>query len=142
MRAVTVEYPDPEPNGLAAMLGALIEGNVAAHPELARILSRPATYAIVVPDVDVAVSIRLAGGKVTVRNGVVGRPEVKVTTDSETLMGLSSVPLRFGLPDVMTKVGRDVNRKLIGGKLKVKGLLLHPVKLGRLNRLLSVVEGS
>jgi hypothetical protein len=142
VRAVAVEYPDPEPNGLAAMLGALIEGNVAAHPELAELLSRPATYAIVAPDVDVAVSIRLAGGKVTVRNGVIGRPDVKVTTDSETLMGLSSVPLRFGLPDVMTKAGREVNRKLLGGKVKVKGLLLHPVKLRRLNKLLSVVEGS
>ena len=75
-------------------------------------------------------------------HGVVGRPDVKVTTDSETLMGLSSVPLKFGLPDVMSKAGREVNRKLLEGKLKVKGLLLHPVKLGRLNKLLSVVEGS
>jgi hypothetical protein len=142
MTAVMVVYPDSEPNGLAAMIGALIEGNVAAHPELVNRLTRPATYAIVAPDVDVAVSIRLARGTVTVRNGVVGRPDVKVTADSETLMGLSSVPLKFGLPDVMTKAGREINRKLLGGKLKVKGLLLHPVKLGRLNKLLSVVEGS
>jgi hypothetical protein len=140
--AITVEYPDKEPNGLAAMLGGLIEGNVAAHPELETLLSRPATYAIVAPDADVAVSIRLAPGRVTVRNGVVGRPDVRVTTDSETLVGLSSVPLKFGLPDLMTKAGREVNRKLLKGKLKVKGLLLHPGKLGRLNRLLSVVEGS
>jgi hypothetical protein len=139
---VTVEYPDPEPNGLAAMLGALIEGNVAARPELEKLLSRPATYSVVAPDADVAVSIRLAGGRVTVRNGVVGRPDVMVTTDSQTLMGLSSVPLKFGLPNVMTKAGREVNRKLLEGRLKVKGLLLHPVKLGRLNKLLSVVEGS
>jgi hypothetical protein len=140
--AIAVEYPDPEPNGLAAILGGLIEGNVAAHPELVKLLSRPATYAIVAQDVDVAVSIRLASGRVTVRNGVVGRPDVKVITDSETLMELSSVPLKFGLPDVMTKAGREVNRKLLERKLKVKGLLLHPMKLGRLNKLLSVVEGS
>jgi hypothetical protein len=140
--AVTVVYADPEPNGLAAMIGALIEGNLAAHPELVKRLTRPATYAIVAPDVDVAVSIRLAGGTVTVRNGVIGRPDVKVTTDSETLMGLSSVPLKFGLPDVMSKAGREVTRKLLQGKLKVSGLLLYPMKLGRLNTLLSVVEGS
>jgi hypothetical protein len=140
--AITVEYPDHQPNGLAAMLGGLIEGNLTAHPELEKLLSRPATYTIVAPDVDVAVSIRLAPGRVTVRNGVVGRPDVKVTTDSETLVGLSSVPLKFGLPDLMTKAGREVNKKLLKGKLKVKGLLLHPGKLGRLNKLLSVVEGS
>ena len=74
MRAMTVEYPDPEPNGLAAMIGALIEGNVAAHPELVKLLSRRATYAIVAPDVDVAVSIRLAGGSVMVRK--IGRAHV------------------------------------------------------------------
>jgi len=136
--SITVEYPDPEPNGLAAMLGGLIEGNVAAHPELVKLLSRPATYAIVAPDVDVAVSIRLASGRVTVRNGVVGRPDVQIETDSDSLIGLSSVPLKFGFPDAMTKEGRDVNRKLFRRELKVRGLLRHPGKLARLNKLLSV----
>jgi hypothetical protein len=134
-----VEYPDPEPNGLASMLGGLIEGNLAAHPERQKLLARRATYSIAAPDVDVAISIRLTPGKVTVRNGVVGRPDVQVITDSETLVGLSSVPLKFGLPDVMTKEGREVNKKLLRGRLKVKGLWLHPGKLARLNKLLSVV---
>jgi hypothetical protein len=75
---------------------------------------------------------------VAVRNGVVGRPHIVVTSDSETLIGLSSVPLKFGLPDAMTKAGREVNRKLLKGLLKVKGLFLHPGKLARLNKLLAV----
>ncbi len=54
-------------------------------------------------------------------------------------MGLSSMPLKFGLPDVMTKEGREVNRKLMKGQLKVRGLLRHPAKLARLNKLLSVL---
>jgi hypothetical protein len=136
---VSVEFPDAEPNGLATLLGGLIQSNLASHRELERLLSKPATYAIVAPDVDVAVSIRLAPGKVTVRNGVVGKPDVKVTADSETLVGLSSVPLKFGLPDVMTKQGREVNRKLLKGQLRVRGLIMHPCKLGHLNKLLSVV---
>jgi hypothetical protein len=137
--AVAVEYADPEPNGLAAIVGGLIEANVAAHPELERSVAKGGTYAIVAPDVGVAVSIRLAPGRVTIRNGVVGRPDVRVTTDSETLVGLSSVPLRLGLPDVLTKAGREIDRKLLKGTLKVKGLVLHAAKLARLNRLLSVV---
>ena len=51
---------------------------------------------------------------------------------------LSSVPLRFGLPDSMTKEGREVNRKLFTGKLKVKGMALHLGTLTRFNKLLSV----
>ena len=133
-----VAYSDPEPNGLASMLGGVIQGNLAAHPEREALLARPATYAISASDIGVAVSIRLAPGQVTVRNGEVGKPDVRVETDSETLVGLSSVPLKFGLPDAMTKEGRAVNRKLFKGELKVKGLLTHPGKLARLNKLLSV----
>jgi hypothetical protein len=121
------------------MLGGLIEGNLTAHPEREGLLARPSTYAIRATDVGVDVSIRLAPGQAIVRNGMVGRPQVVVETDSETLMGLSSMPLKFGLPDVMTKEGREVNRKLMKGQLKVRGLLRHPAKLARLNKLLSVL---
>ena len=135
---VTVEYPDTEPNGLASMLGGIMEGNLAAHPERERLLSDVSTYGIRAPDVDVAVSIRLAPGKITVRNGIVGKPDILVQADSETLVGLSSVPLKFGLPDVGTKEGREINKKLLKGQLKVKGLFLHPRKLATLNKLLTV----
>jgi hypothetical protein len=42
----------------------------------------------------------------------------------------------------MTKEGREVTKKLLTGQLKVKGLLMHPLKLARLNKLLSVNEGG
>lgn len=136
--SVTVEYPDPEPNGLASMLGGLLEGNVEAHPGRERLLSSVATYGIRASDIGVEVSIRLAPGRITVRNGIVGKPQIMVETDAETLVGLSSVPLKFGLPDLATKEGREVNRKLLQRRLRVKGLFLHPRTLARLNKLLSV----
>lgn len=135
---VLVEYPDPEPNGLASMLGGLLEGNLAAHPHRERLLTSVSTYGIRATDIGVAVSIRLAPGKVTVRNGIIGKPQIVVETDADTLVGLSSVPLKFGLPDIATKEGRAVNGKLLRGRLKVKGLFVHPGKLARLNKLLSV----
>jgi hypothetical protein len=136
--AVKVEYPDPEPNGLASMLGGLIEGNLEAHPDREALLAKPATYSITAPDVDVSVSIRLAPGAVTVRNGLVGTPQISIRTNSDNLMGMSSVPLKFGLPDSMTKEGREVNKKLFKGELKVKGMWTHLGALARLNKLLSV----
>jgi hypothetical protein len=135
---VTVEYPNTEPNGLASMLGGIMEGNLAVHPERERLLTDVCTYGIRAPDVDVAVSIRLAPGKITVRNGIVGKPDILVQADSDTLVGLSSVPLKFGLPGIGTKEGREINKKLLKGQLKVKGLLLHPRKLATLNKLLTV----
>jgi hypothetical protein len=138
MGLVKVQYPDPEPNGLATMMGGLIEANLTAHPERSALLQKRATYAIQAPDVDVAVSIRLYRGTVTIRNGIIGRPDVLIRANSDDLVGMSAVPLRFGLPDLRTKEGRDLSRKLLKGRLKVQGLLRHPGTLSRFNKLMSV----
>jgi len=135
---VRVEYDDEEPNGLASMLGGLIEANLEQHPEREALL-RPATIGITAPDAGVSVTILLAPGRVRVRNGSPGRALLQVTSDSTTLIELSSVPLRFGLPDTMTKEGRAVTGKLLRGGLKVKGMLAHPGVLARFNKLLSVI---
>jgi hypothetical protein len=133
----TVAYLDGEPNGLGTMLGGLIEGNLAAHPEREGLL-RPATVAIAAPDAGVAVTIRLGPGRVEVANGVRGKPDLWVRADSDTLIELSSVPLRFGLPDNMTREGREVTAKLMKGTLKVRGMFRSPGRLARFNKLLSV----
>lgn len=133
-----VEYADAEPNGLAAMLGGLIEANLQQHPEREPLL-KPAIIEITAPDAEVSVTILIRPGRVRVRNGGAAKAHLRVRSDSETLIELSSVPLRFGLPDSMTKAGREVNAKLLRRTLRVKGLMLHPAMLSRFNRLLSVV---
>jgi hypothetical protein len=133
----SVQYLDAEPNGLAAMIGGLIEGNLIQHPERERLL-KPATIVIEAPDAEVALTIRMQLGSVIVANGMRGKPDLVVRAPSDTLIELSSVPLRFGLPDSMTKEGREVNRKLLRGEIKVKGMWAHLGKLTRLNKLLSV----
>jgi hypothetical protein len=132
-----VEYADDEPNGLAAMIGGLIEGNLKDHPERERLL-RPAVVGIVADDAGVGITLRIAPGRVVVANGVIGDPTVIVRADSGTLTELTSAPLRFGFPDALTAEGRAVTRKLASGDLKVKGLSRHPGTVRRLNRLLSV----
>ena len=133
-----VEYLDAEPVGLASMLGGLIEGNLAAHPERESLL-KPSAVGIIADDAGVAVTIRFTPSAVTVANGLTGgRLDLVIRTTAEDLIGLSSVPLRFGLPDVLTPEGRAVTRKLMSGKLKVRGMIRHLPTLTRLQRLLSV----
>ena len=132
-----VEYLDAEPSGLATMIGGLIEGNLAAHPDRAKLL-RPAVVGIVATDAGVAITLRLAPGRVTVADGLLGRPQVAVEADSGTLTELTSTPLRLGFPDAMTPEGRAVSQKLLRGDLRVRGLARHPGIVSRLNRLLSV----
>lgn len=133
-----VEYRDDDPNGLATMIGGLIEANIDADPSRARFLGPPATVGIVARDAEVACTVRLSPARVTVTNGLVGRPSVVVRADTETLTELTTAPLRFGYPDAMTAAGRAVAAKLIRGDLRVRGLLRHPIVVSRLNQLLSV----
>ena len=139
MRA-RVRYVDAEPNGLASMLGGVIEGNLSAHPSREALLwgGDIATYSIHATDVDVAVSIRVGEGSVTIRNGAVSRPHIAIRGSSSTLIALSSVPLRLGLPDATTPEGRAVVKKLTSRTLALKGMVRHPLKLVRLTRLLAV----
>jgi hypothetical protein len=135
--AAKVDYVDAEPNGLATMLGGLIEANLEAHPDRAALL-KPAVIGITAPDAEVSVTITMAPGRVAMANGIQGRPNLFVQADSDVLIELSSVPLRFGLPDNMTKGGREVTGKLFKGTIKVRGMYRHVGKLSRLNKLLSV----
>jgi hypothetical protein len=136
-----VTYLDAEPNGLAAMLGGLIEANLTAHPDRLALLAEPATYSITATDVDVSVTIHLGSGSVKVANGVRGTPHVMLRSDSESLLKMSAVPLRYGIPDPATGAGREVLSKVVRGRLRVKGMLTQRARLARLNELLSVASG-
>jgi hypothetical protein len=132
-----VKFLDEKPNGIASMIGGLIEANLVSHPERASLL-KPATIGIVAEDAHVALTLQIEPELVTVRNGLAPRVDVMVRSDSETLTELSSTPLRLGLPDALTKGGRAVTKKLFSGTLQVQGLLRHTGMVSRLNRLLSV----
>jgi hypothetical protein len=134
-----VTYADAEPNGLASMLGRLIEQNLARDPGRVRWL-RPAQVALVAADAGVEATLRIGPGGVEVANGADRRVDLEVVTDAHRLLELAAVPLRFGLPDPFTASGRAVTRALLGGRLRVRGLVRHPLRLMRLNLLLSAAR--
>ena len=139
MNETRVVYMDAEPNGLAMMLGGLIQANLAGHPERAALLDgKPSVFALVTTDAGVAASVRMSPGLVQVASGIRGRPTVVVEADSGTLLELSSAPRRFGMPDVMTPAGRMLAKKLATRELKVKGVLTGAGTLSRLSKLLAV----
>ncbi len=135
---MSVEFLDPEPNGLAEMLGGLLEANLVRHPSR-RSLIRPSVVEITATDAAVSVKLQFSAGRITIANGSAnGRADLRVLAGSHDLLQLSGAPLRFGLPDVFTPAGRRVVRRLLSGEVKVEGLLRHPRKLARLTSLLSV----
>jgi hypothetical protein len=98
-----------------------------------------AVIGINVTDVGKAVSLVFTGEKVTIEEGIKEKPQVIITADSETIMGLNFVNIKWGLPYYFDEAGRNVIKLLLSGKLKIQGMLLHPVILTRLTKVMSVM---
>jgi hypothetical protein len=133
---VSVTYSDEAPSGLAAMLGRLVEQNLARDPARRRLL-RPCVVAFTVPDADIGATLRISSKGVEVANHADPRAHLSVTADAERLLALAASPLRFGLPDPFAREGRTVLRAIATREVRVEGMLRHPRRLQRLDRLLS-----
>jgi hypothetical protein len=124
--------------GLGMMLGDLVRGNLAAHPDRARILDGARGHVnIRATDADVEVGLLFTGGELSIGSPF-EKPDLSIACDSQTLLGLSSVPLRMGRPDVLKPEGRAVVAKMLKGTLKVRGMFAHAKLMSSLQRLLSV----
>ena len=134
---MSVVYGTDEPSGLATMVGGLIDQNLERDPARRRLLRR-SSATITVPDAGVAITVRMSSGGVEVRDGVDPAAHVAITADSERLLGLTSAPLRFGLPDPLDRRGRAVIRDVLSRRVRIRGLVTHPRRLARLSSLLSV----
>lgn len=133
-----IAFVDAEPNGLARMIGGLIEANLLHHPGRSKLL-RSARVDLAAIDADVGVALHLEPGSVTIANGSSNQQaDLRVSTDSLSLVELAATPLRFGLPDPLDHEGRAVIRKVLSSDIRIEGLLRHPIRLSRLTRLLSV----
>ncbi|MGH2680843.1 MAG: hypothetical protein ACRDG8_10260 [Actinomycetota bacterium] len=138
---MTVRVVAPEPSGLAAMLATLIEQNLARDPAR-RSLLRPAVAVLDAPDAEVTVFLRIRPDGVRVGDGDVPDAHVRIRADSRRLLGLTATPLRFGLPDPMTPEGRSIAGGLLRRRIRIRGLFLHPMRVARLAKLLSVADSG
>lgn len=132
-----VTFADAEPNGLADLVGRLLEANLE-HPGRRHLLC-PSVVELSATDADVSVTVRMDRDRAAVHNGGAGlAAHVSVEGHGQDLIDLAAVPLRLGLPDVLRRPGRSVVRRILGRHVRVSGMLRHPVRMSRFLRLLSV----
>lgn len=130
---------DPDLDGLGAMLADLVRANIEADPSRARLLNGVSGKVNVrARDAEVEVGMEFRGGQLHVRPTPFPDAKLAIECDAETLMGMSTVPLRFGMPDVAQADGRTVVKKMIRGELKVRGMVRGMPLMVRLQKLLSV----
>jgi hypothetical protein len=135
--SAVVRYADPEPSGLATLVGGLIEQNLGRDAARERLL-RPSLVSILAPDAGVGITVRIDPGSVLVIGGVDPRAPVALAADSGRLLALTAAPLRFGLPDPLRPEGRAVIGDIVCRRVRVRGMISHPRRVARLTMLLSV----
>jgi hypothetical protein len=136
---VTVSLEGPEPSGFASLVADLLEQNLARDPARRRML-RWSVIVLEAADADVLVHLRIRPDGVRVGDGDVPDAHLRIVADAERLLELTTVPLRFGLPDARKPAGRAVVGNLLARRLRIRGLVRHPLRLARLTRLLTVAD--
>lgn len=126
-------------NGLAIMLSSLIRQNIADKPEKLADLKRLCIdVGIEAYDIDVKLTMSFSGGGLVFHNGIRENAQVLIVADSDSILNLSLISIRFGLPWLFDKNGMEFARKFLSGSLKIKGMATNPMALVRLTRLVSV----
>lgn len=137
---MTVRFADAEPNGLADLVGRLIDANLQEHPARRRLL-RETVVELSASDADMQATLEVTADGILVSNGRSnGRAHLRVRADAYDLVEFAAAPLRLGLPDVFDAEGRAALGRVLRGHVRVSGMLRHPVRLSRFNRLLSVAR--
>jgi hypothetical protein len=122
------------------IISELLESNLKQNPD--KLKSFKNLYSIVgieLKDLEAAVTIVFEGGSARIEEGIVGRPDLVLRTDSDKVIGLNSISIKFGLPYYFDEAGMTVLKQLMSGELKIDGMLAHPIKLTRLTKIMSVM---
>ncbi len=132
--------PGAEEAGLPSMMAGIIEANLKNKPERVKDFNAlNGNIYIQAEDADVDMTMVFSKGSLTVHSGRVGVPMISIATDSSTLLDLANLNIKFGMPYYFDEMGMGVLKKLLSRKLKLKGLLTHPIALTRFTKIMSVM---
>jgi hypothetical protein len=124
----------------AGILADLLAGNLSQRPEKRAVFeAMRGTVAIDLTDIEAAVTLVFAGGKLRIEEGIAGSPEIVIRTTSDRVMDLNALKIVGGLPWYFDGAGRSVLGHLFAGRLKISGMFVHVVLLTQLTKIMSVM---
>lgn len=135
--AVTID-PGARRNGLASLVARLVEEHLADGRRRATLASLRAVIGLLATDAGVAVTMAFREGGLTLYDGLRGDADVVIEGKGEQLVELGMLRLWLGYPVLLDRPGRQLLARLVEGRLRIRGLLFHPLLVARLARLLAV----
>lgn len=122
------------------MLGGLVQANLQADPQKAALVRRTTgSVGIVVTDTEEEVRLLFTGAELWVTSGPAMTADLRLVGTADVIMGLSTVPLRMGLPDPLSSTGRALTGRWATGGLQIHGLPRAAPLLRTVLTLLSVL---
>jgi len=126
---------------MAEMLGSLLRANIEKSPTKAAIFRALHTVVgIHIEDIDVSITLEFVGGRLVIHEGISRRPQITIRTESGTVMDLSTVSIRFGLPYLFDESGRSILQNLRNGKIKMVAMPWSLLDVIRLTRVMSIQD--
>jgi hypothetical protein len=125
--------------GLAVILKDLIIQNLEQKPDKISDFNRISVdIGLIVPDAGIEIHLKFSKGTLTVCSGIRGRPDLIIVSDSEQVLALSNVKIKWGLPYYFDEQGKEVLNAMREKRIRVKGLFFHFPSLVRFSRIMSV----
>lgn len=125
--------------GLAVMLKDLLLQNLVEHPhKITDFHKMNIAIGLTVSDADLALTMLFESTGLTIYPGIRGVPGLNIVAEAETVMALSNVRIKWGLPHYFDEPGRALLSAMRRGRLKIKGMFAHFPSLVRLSRIMSV----
>jgi hypothetical protein len=134
-----VILPEARELGLPVMLADLIRQNIEKRPDKIKPFeSLEAKVLIEIPDIQTSAGLDFHKGKLTLSKGLSGEPDLHILTDSTTILDLSLLKIKFGLPYFFDKNGLTALKKILCREIVIKGLLNNFAVLINLTKVISV----
>lgn len=135
-----IENKAAEEVPFSLVLQDLMTQNMEKNPGKMNVLRKmKGSVAINLKDIEAAVTLHFINGKMTIDSGIMGKPALVINTESEQVMDLNVLKIKWGLPYYFDEAGMKVLSHLLSGRLKVKGMFFHPILLTRLTIIMSVM---
>lgn len=129
-------------NGLVVMLADLIRQNLDQNPEKTKLFnSLKAKVLIEARDIQTAVALEFRQGELSISGNALIQSNLHIIADSETVLDLCLLKVKFGLPYFFDANGFKVLKKLLTRQLIIKGMLRHFPTLIKLTKIFSVIRG-
>ncbi len=140
MSASKIQLAEGSHSELAVALCHAVTSTLERHPERGQALAAMRGPVLVrAEDTGEAVTLVFADGGLRIEDGETGAAPIRIVGDRDTILALTRLPLRRGLPDLRSDAGRLVFKRQLGGELTVRGLLL---RLPQVRHLLQVLAGG